>query len=218
MKKSFSALALSAVFAALIATAPDSRSPLAMAATPPPTPPVLPVFSPAPVTTAGASASPAADATPQFTPDTTGMTLPGSKAAKATPSPPPDKRKGLDGVWEVQIQRGEKTQYVHFKLQQDQNALTGTYMDASNKRFPLAGSLDGKSVRIVVTLSDGTSVTFTAQVDGTTDMLGMMTTAGEATPFTAAYRPKEDFLDNINAGPGGMGAPTGGGGYNPPRY
>jgi hypothetical protein len=215
VKKSFSLLALIATLAALIATAPGSGALVALAATPPPTPPVLPAFSPAPLATPGGAAT---SPLPQASPNAPGVTLPGSHhgSARATPSPPPDKRKGIEGVWEVQIQRGATTQYVHFKLRQNQNAITGVYMDPSNKQFPLAGSLDGKSVRIVVTLTDGSSITFTAQLDGTTDMLGMLTTTNESTPFTAAYRPKEDFMDNINAAPGGMGAPTGGGGYNPP--
>jgi hypothetical protein len=65
-------------------------------------------------------------------------------------------------------------------------------------------------------MADGSSMTFTAQLDGTTDMLGMLTSTSESTPFTAAYRPKENFLDNISASPGGMGGPSSGGGYNPP--
>jgi hypothetical protein len=132
----------------------------------------------------------------------------------ATPTPPPaDNRKGVEGVWEVQIQRGENTQYTHFSLRQTGTALTGTYLDGAGKKFPLAGSLDGQTFRIVVSLPDGSTVLMEGRLDGTTDMLGMLTDAKERVPFTAAYRPKEKWFDNINAAPGGMG----GGGYGPPR-
>ena len=33
-----------------------------------------------------------------------------------TPSPPPNSRKGLDGVWEVQIQHPDGTDYTHFQV------------------------------------------------------------------------------------------------------
>ena len=54
-------------------------------------------------------------------------------------------------------------------------------------------------------LPDGTTILLEARVDGTTDMLGMFTDAAERVPFTAAYRPKENWLENINAQPGGIG-------------
>ena len=46
-------------------------------------------------------------------------------------------------------------------------------------------------------------------------MLGMFTDAAERVPFTAAYRPKESWLENINATPGGMGGSSGGPGGPP---
>ncbi|MDQ2991581.1 MAG: hypothetical protein M3R30_02015 [Candidatus Eremiobacteraeota bacterium] len=180
----------------------------AAAATAPPTPPPLPASTtaPAPVGTA----SPAPFALPTLTPVS-------SPHPGKTPEPPKGFRKGIEGVWEVQIQRGALTEYDHFQLVQDQNAVTGFYLNTDKKKSPLAGSLDGKTIRIVVTFGDGTSATFVAQLDGTTDMLGLMTTPKETTPFTAAYRPKESFFDNINPAPGGIGGgPTGGGG-RPPR-
>ncbi len=110
----------------------------------------------------------------------------------------------------MQIQRDAKTEYVHFKLKQTDNAITGIYMDHDSKTFPLAGSLDGKTLQIVVTFPDGTTTIFKAELDGTTDMLGLMTSPKEQVPFTAAYRPKESFFDNINPGTGmggGIGQP-----------
>ena len=125
-----------------------------------------------------------------------------------TPAPPTESetdknRVGITGVWEVQIQPdGGHTIYTHFKLNQTGTALTGEYLDANGKHFPLAGSVDGKNVRIVVSKPDGTAVTFTATVDGTTDMLGMMQTPKRQIVFTAAYRPKYKWLDNIAPGTG----------------
>jgi hypothetical protein len=176
-----SAAALAVAFVAV----PARNGAVAAAATPPPSPPPLSAATPAPPNTAS---------TPE-------------PNIFSTPTPPPNARQGIDGVWEVEIQRGTQVEYTHFKIKQLDNAITGVYLDQSNKQFPLAGSLDGKDVRIVVTLKDGSSLTFAATLDGTTDMLGLLTTPKDSVPFTAAYRPKEDFLENINAGPamGGQG-------------
>ncbi|MEO6834519.1 MAG: hypothetical protein ABI231_01240 [Candidatus Tumulicola sp.] len=189
------------------------------AATPPPTPP--PLAAPATPQPA-ATALPDAASTPIPLPS--GFGLPGQSApaaaGKATPSPPPDARKGLEGVWEVQIQHGGKTDYAHFKIEQIGTTLTGTFLDDAGKRFPLAGSVDGQAIRLVISMPDGTSLLLEGRLDGTTDMLGILTTPKEQIPFTAAYRPKEKWIDNLNAAPGGLGGgggPGGGGGYGPPR-
>ena len=61
------------------------------------------------------------------------------------------------------------------------------------------------------------------RLDGTTDMIGMLTTPKEQVPFTAAYRPKEKWIENVNPAPGrrggtgGGGASGGPGGYTPPK-
>ncbi len=144
-------------------------------------------------------------------------------AVSGSPSPPPDARKGLEGVWELQIQRGPKTDYAHFRLVQTGTTLTGTYLDNAGKKYPLAGSVDGQSVRLVVTLADGTTLLLEGRLDGTTDMEGLLTSPQEQVGFTAAYRPKEKFMDNLNAAPGGLGGTGGGnpggggGGGYPPR-
>ena len=189
----------------------------ALAAPPPPPPPLT-----APTPSASPSASPSA-AAPSPAPTDTPLINPFGPPAKsspkpavsATPTPPPDNRTGIEGVWEVQIQRGDKTEYTHFALKQTQTALTGLYLDARGKKFPLSGSIDDQTVRVVVSLPDGTTQLFTGKLTGTTDMLGMLATAKENIPFTAAYRPKEKWIDNINAQPGGLGGNTGGG--IPPR-
>lgn len=192
-------------------------SPLAapgVAATPPPTPP--PLQNP---TTPPPDNSPDAASTPIPVPS--GFGLPGASApaplASTTPTPPPDARKGLEGVWEVQIQRGSNTDYAHFLLKQDGTTLNGTYQNDAGKKFPLAGSVDGQSVRLVVSMPDGTSLMLDGRLDGTTDMVGMLTSGQGQVGFTAAYRPKEKFIDNLNASPGGGlgglgGGPSGGGG------
>ncbi len=131
----------------------------------------------------------------------------GGYGAHAVPSPPVPKRVGIEGVWELALQRGSDTTYTHLDLVQQQNALTGYYVDARNKKAPAIGVVDGNDVRIVVTLADGTSVVFTGTLDGTTDMIGMMTTPTEQVPFSADYRPKENFFDNLNEQPGGMTNP-----------
>lgn len=180
--------------------------------TPPPTPPPLTdtQASPLPASAASPDAAPAVTPTPSL--DSIFGTPAGAKpkpGAKATPTPPPV-RKGLDGVWEVEIQRGPKTEYEHMNLVQTGQTVNGIFLTKENKRFPVTGSLDQQNnVRLVVSLPDGSTILLEARVDGATDMLGMFTDALERVPFTAAYRPKEKWIDTINATPGGLG---GGGG------
>lgn len=193
----------------------------AAAATPPPTPP--PLSTPATPQPDASAAPPDASSAP--IPMPSGFELPGAATpapgAKATPTPPADARKGLEGVWEVQIQQGGSVNYTHFRIEQTGTTLTGTYLNDAGKRFPLAGSVDGQAVRLVVSMPDGTSLLLEGRLDGTTDMIGLLTTPKEQLPFTAAYRAKEKWIDNLNAAPGGLGGATGGaggggGGYGPP--
>jgi len=207
------ALATGALIAGALGGAASFALP-GVAATPPPTPPPL-----------GTPSTPAPDTATTPIPVPSGFGLPGQSqpapASSATPTPPPDARKGLEGVWELEIQRGAKTDYAHFLLQQSGSTLSGTYLNDAGKKFPLAGSVDGQSVRIVVTLPDGTALLLEGRLDGTTDMVGMLTSGQEQVGFTAAYRPKEKFIDNLNAAPGGLGGMGqgggggGGGGYPP---
>ncbi len=132
----------------------------------------------------------------------------------SSPSPPPNARKGLDGVWEVQIQHPSSTDYTHFKIVQQGDALNGTYLDTRGKRYPISGTVDGQAVRLIVAMPDGTTLLLEGKLDGTTDMVGMLTAAGGEVPFTASYRAKEKWIDNVNPTPGGISQP--GGGYTPP--
>lgn len=194
MNRSMSLLALAVVALAIagVGNAPlraGAQQIVAVASAPPAPPPINTVQTPLP---GAPSASPPAVIVPLT-----------KAAAKATPSPIPDTtRKGIGGVWEVQIQHPNNTIYTHFKLAQQQNVLTGTYLDSDSKRFPCAGSLDGKQIRIVVTKPDGSTMTFAGELDGNTDMLGVLDIGTLETPFTAAYRPKFKFIDGINPGAG----------------
>jgi hypothetical protein len=198
---------------ALIAATPDP--------TPPPSPPPPTVVQPS--AAPAASVSPAPDASsssgplPTPTPDLdtifgTKHGKRGAGAEKPTPSPPPQ-RKGLDGVWEIQIQRGPNVQYEHMKLAQTGQALNGTYIEGLGKVqkvYPVTGSLDSaNNVHLVVSLPDGSTILLEARVDGTTDMLGMFTDAKERVPFTAAYRAKENWIENVNAAPAGLSSSGG---------
>ncbi|HTU70522.1 MAG TPA: hypothetical protein VMF11_09410 [Candidatus Baltobacteraceae bacterium] len=192
---------------------------IAATPTPPPSPPPLnatmPATTPVPAESAMPSSLPSATPTPNLD---TMMGLPQRHGrhpqTRGTPTPPPQ-RKGLDGVWEVQIQRGANTEYEHMKLTQVGNTITGFYLTKDKKKYPVAGSLDDQNnVRLVVSLPDGSTILLEGRVDGTTDMLGMFTDSKERVPFTAAYRPKENWMENINATPGGLG--TGGGPGGPP--
>jgi hypothetical protein len=155
---------------------------------------VAPPPAPAPVPTASAG--------------TIQATFPTAKAT-STPAPPKDvdaNRVGISGVWEIAIQRDSGVEYTHFKLTQSGTALTGVYLDSSGKKFPLAGSVDGKNVRVVVTLPDGTALVFAGAQDDGTDMVGTLNTAKDLVGFTAQYRPKYKWIDNLTPGTGGMGS------------
>jgi hypothetical protein len=141
------------------------------------------------------------------------FTPPPPATAKSRPSPPPAGRKGLDGVWEVALQHANTTDYTHINIKQDGDTLTGTYLDAHGKRYPLAGSVDGQAVRLIVTMPNGTTMLLEGRLDGTTDMVGMLTMPDGQIPFTAAYRAKEKWIENVNPSPGGIPSQ---GGYTPP--
>jgi hypothetical protein len=184
--------------AMLIAAAPAPQ------ATPLPPPPPLANPTPSATFTAAPAASPAATPTPSLD-DMLGGKHPPKAAPGATPTPPVQ-RNTLDGVWEIQIQRGPNTQYEHMFLVQKGNTVTGYYLTGSKKKYPLTGTVDADhSVRLVVTMPDESTILLEARVSDLTDMLGMFTDSKERVPFTAAYRPKEKFIDNINASPGGLG-------------
>lgn len=157
-----------------------------LAAAPPPAPaPQVPAPQPTP--------------TPQLQIPTTGKTK-----ATPTPAPPVDedaKRVGISGVWEVQIQQANATVYTHFKLDQTGTALTGQYLDTNGKKYPLAGDIDQKDVHIVVTMPSG-SLVFSGTVEANTDMAGTLDLSKDTVGFTAAYRPKYKWIDNLSPNPG----------------
>lgn len=164
----------------------------------------------------GTPATPGPSATVIPAPTTTPVSLPsGMPYTKhsATPSPPPNARKGLDGVWEVQIQHLNGTDYTHFAIKQEGDALNGTYLDAHGKKYPLVGTVDGQAVRLIVTMPNGTTILMEGKLDGTTDMVGMFTMPDTQVPFTASYRAKEKWIENVNPSPGGIPSQ---GGYTPP--
>jgi hypothetical protein len=157
------------------------------AATPPPPPP-----------------APTASATPQVQ---VPLQSPKPKGT-ATPAPPKDEdanRVGISGVWEVAIQQPDKVVYTHFKLEQKGTVLTGQYLDADGKKFPLTGSIDGKNVRVVVSLSNGSALVFNGTQDAGLDMMGTLETSKDVIGFTAAYRPKYKWIDNLAPGGSGIG-------------
>jgi len=198
----FLAAAGSVTAAAIFAFGNPSARSAAQAATPPPTPPPIGTQQATPIP--NPTTMPTASAT--FTPGT-------PATAKSRPTPPPSSRKGLDGVWEVALQHPNTTDYTHINIKQDGDTLTGTYLDAHGKRYPLAGSVDGQAVRLIVTMPNGTTMLLEGRLDGTTDMVGMLTMPNGQIPFTAEYRAKEKWIENVNPSPGGIPSQ---GGYTPP--
>ncbi len=62
-------------------------------------------------------------------------------------------------------------------------------------------------------MPNGTTLLLEGKLDGTTDMVGMLTMPDGQLPFTASYRAKEKWIENVNPSPGGISQP---GGYTPP--
>jgi hypothetical protein len=148
-------------------------------------------------------------AVPTGQPGTVTVSLPQKQTAKQKAVPDDeDHRVGISGVWEVQIQNDNGTVYTHFKLTQTGNGLTGQYLDENGKKYPIAGTIDGKDVHLVVSMPDGSALVFEGNVDGNTDMAGTLQTAKNMIGFTAAYRPKYKWIDNLSPNPGlGTGTP-----------
>jgi hypothetical protein len=206
-----SSAGIAAVAVTLAGFAGASGATPSVAATPPPTPPPIsapaatPTYGPEPIPLVGASATPI--------PIPSGFGLPGRPTPKPgdpTPSPPPNPRNGIEGVWEMVIQRDAQPEYVHFELKQNGTTLVGVYRDKNGKTYPLNGSVDGQHFRMIVTLPDGSAL-LEGRLDGTSDMVGKLTTPKEEAYFTASWRPKEKWIENVNAGPGGLGGIGGGG-------
>ncbi len=210
MKRLLSTLAVTAFAVAVGASAPGALGSAAAATAPPSPPPV----------SKGMPTAPPIGALPNTAPSPATVQVPlSSKPSPAPSGGPDDGRKGLDGVWEVVVQRltGEIV-YQHLKLVQKGSVITGIFMDNqhNNKQYPVAGSIDAKTIHLVVTKDDGTTMTLSGTVDGTTDMVGLLLERGESVAFTAAYRPKYKFIDSISPVPGGLGGLGGGGGSSGP--
>lgn len=161
-----------------------------------------------------ATAAPSASPTPPPAPPAVQSKIasPAKANPKATPAPPKDtdeNRVGISGVWEVAIQGPTGVQYTHFKLTQTGTVLTGQYLDGNGKKFPVTGTLDGKNVRLIVTMPDTSPLMFTGTEDGGTDMVGTLDNSKDVIGFTAAYRPKYKWIDNLTPGTGGLGNPGG---------
>ena len=196
--------------AAAIQFAGFGRANAQSSATPPPAPPVpsaqatyVPTPVPTPMLPPGALPSPSSGSA--------SATIPIGGRGRATPAPPKDEdanRVGISGVWEIAIQNSSGVVYTHFKLAQTGNVLTGQYLDTNGKKYPLSGTVEGKTVRVVVSMPNGTALVFNGDQEGGTDMVGTIDTAKDLVGFTAAYRPKYKWLDNLSPTPTG-GAGTG---------
>lgn len=166
----------------------------------------LSVFAAALAVGALQTVSQAAPPAPSPNPAPAASAAPRATATPAAPTEADDKRVGISGVWEVQIQQPAGVVYTHFKLDQKNTVLTGQYLDEKGKKYPLQGNVDGKDVHIIVTMPDGTALAFTGTVEANTDMAGVLDFGKDAVGFTAAYRPKYKWIDNLSPNPG-VGTP-----------
>jgi hypothetical protein len=206
MKFLVPSIGLAAIAVAAFANLPAN----AQTATPTPPPPPIPsaqaTYAPTPAPTPhlppGALPSPSGNS----------ATVNIGRSKGATPAPPKDvdaNRVGISGVWEVAIQEASGVRYTHFKLTQTGTVLTGQYLDGNGKKYPVSGTISGKDVRLIVTMPNTAPLMFTGTQDGGTDMVGTIDNTKDVVGFTAEYRPKYKWIDNLTPGTGGLGNPGG---------
>jgi hypothetical protein len=137
---------------------------------------------------------------PTLTPEPRGRKG-GRPPLNATPTPEPSDTPAppqfstLDGVWEIEMQTRAKTFYSHITLKQSGDggtALSGTWV-RDEKKIPVAGTFDGRLFKITATDAT-TDYTLNGYIENFSDMVGLITTAGKSTPFTAQHRKKERVL------------------------
>ena len=179
-----------------------------VAATPPPTPP--PIDAPPAMT-------PQPDSS--MLPPTGGNALPAlgapakSTASRANARPAKRAQGPQRSLGSQRFSTPRRTDYTHFQLTEQGAALTGTYLDAKEKQYPLVGTVDGQDVRLIVSLPNGTTLLLEGKLDGTTDMVGMLTSTGGQLPLPRPIARKRSGSRTSVRRRGGVSQP---GGYTPP--
>ncbi|HTD37636.1 MAG TPA: hypothetical protein VK669_08970 [Candidatus Limnocylindrales bacterium] len=165
---------------------------------PPPPPPNGNVATPGQLigTPAPATAAPSATPAPSGRRGRRGSAPAPSPSPTESESPAPPQFSTMDGVWEVQVQplMTGKTIYSHLYVTQQGDALSGTWVRASNDKMPFTGTFDGRLFKLTATDAKKATYTLSGYAENFSDMVGLLTTADpkdKGTPFTASHRKKE---------------------------
>jgi hypothetical protein len=196
----FSRLRLGIGFAVVLAIATATAG-LAQYQANPDAPIVPPVATPAPnitaVPTDNGSPSPAPSGRPRRGRRAPGPAASGSPSPGPSDTPEPPQFTTLDGVWEVETQPLGKrlATYTHFGVTATGATISGYWEDGPRKsksRLPMTGTFDGRLISLSVTMSDGSTATFSGYVEGFSDMVGIFRTSDKdaGTAFTAEHRKK----------------------------
>jgi hypothetical protein len=116
-----------------------------------------------------------------------------SPGASDTPTPP--QFTTLDGVWEVEMQPLGKrlANYSHLGITATGANVNGYWENGGKKtRSVLTGTFDGRLISLAVTMSDGTTASFSGYVENFADMVGLFRKNDKdvGTAFTAEHRKK----------------------------
>jgi hypothetical protein len=119
----------------------------------------------------------------------------GSPGPNASDTPEPPQFTTLDGVWEVEMQPiGHRlATYTHLGITATGANIAGYWEhDPHKTRSPMKGTYDGRLISLQITLSDGSTSTFTGYVENFADMVGIFRTKDTdvGTAFTAEHRKK----------------------------
>ncbi|MEO6991804.1 MAG: hypothetical protein ABI346_09840 [Candidatus Baltobacteraceae bacterium] len=147
-----------------------------------------PVTTPPPPPTPGASALPTLAPTSSPTPAPSrkrGRVPPPEAGPTATPAPTATPTSPafstLDGSWEVQVQRIDRTTYSRFEIRQTASILSGSWV-VDKVNYPLEGTFDGRLFRMSVKLPAG-AYALNGYVENSTDMVGVLDNGKGEIPF-----------------------------------
>jgi hypothetical protein len=148
-------------------------------------PSVTPSATPVPAATAAATPAPAPAPTPEPGPRRRGRNDEPIDFPSAGPTSPAFAT--LDGIWEVQVQYIDRTDYSHFTLKQNGQTIAGTW-NVEKASYPIEGTYDGRLFRFSIKQPTAT-LQLSGYVETASDMVGIIVPEkGANTAFTASHR------------------------------
>jgi hypothetical protein len=111
-----------------------------------------------------------------------------SSSPSPSPTPTSPAFSSLDGYWEVVVQTNSSYTYSRFDLQQNADAVTGTWT-REGKKLPIEGTYGGRQFKFTVK-SDPHDLILTGYIENASDMVGIIDNGSgkDSTAFTASHR------------------------------